>query len=277
MTHIDDEALALIALGDLTPDDGERAHLAACALCTEELAALTRTVGVGRAAEGIEFVAPPAEVWSRIRSELRLGDEDAAGEPAAPAVPAEPVAPAVPVDDSPGAAPVAGPAPVIDLDAERPRRRRPRPRFVILVAASALLFGLVAGAGIGVWVQTSRQADAGVVLAGADLSPFPDWPDARGSAVIEENSEGVRQLVVDVDAATSAGPSVDGLREVWLIRSDGTALVSVGYLEGSEGRFDVPEGIDLTQYSLVDISAETDDGDPGHSGNSIIRGELHPI
>jgi hypothetical protein len=148
---------------------------------------------------------------------------------------------------------------------------------VILVAASALLFGLVAGTGIGIWVQSSRQADAGVVLAGADLSPFPDWPDARGSAVVEENPDGTRQLVVEVDAATSAGRAGDDLREVWLIRGDGTALVSVGYLDGSEGRFDVPEGIDLTQYSLVDVSAETDDGNPGHSGDSIIRGELHPI
>jgi anti-sigma-K factor RskA len=70
------------------------------------------------------------------------------------------------------------------------------------------------------------------------------------------------------------GEQGDGFREVWLIKADASALVSLGVLEGSTGVFEVPDGIDLREYVLVDISLEPEDGDPDHSGDSIVRGEL---
>ncbi|HEU4758159.1 MAG TPA: anti-sigma factor, partial [Agromyces sp.] len=76
--------------------------------------------------------------------------------------------------------------------------------------------------------------------------------------------------VVDLDAAVPAGD----VREVWLIRTDASGLVSLGLLEGDSGRFVVPDGIDLGEFTLVDVSAEPVDGDPAHSGDSIVRGEL---
>ena len=60
----------------------------------------------------------------------------------------------------------------------------------------------------------------------------------------------------------------------WYITADASALVSLGILEGSEGVFDVPDDVDLADYVLVDISQEPEDGDPAHSGDSIVRGEL---
>ena len=63
------------------------------------------------------------------------------------------------------------------------------------------------------------------------------------------------------------------VREVWLIRSDASGLAGLG-LYGSSGRFAVPEGIDLDEFTLVDVSAEPVDGNPAHSGDSIVRGEL---
>ena len=45
-------------------------------------------------------------------------------------------------------------------------------------------------------------------------------------------------------------------------------------LDGDEGRFSIPVGLDLDDYALVDVSAEQFDGDPSHSGDSILRGEL---
>ena len=80
----------------------------------------------------------------------------------------------------------------------------------------------------------------------------------------------MRSLVVDLDAEV---PATD-VREVWLIRSDASGLVSLGLLEGASGRFVVPDGIDLDEFTLVDVSAEPVDGDPAHSGDSIVRGEL---
>ena len=55
---------------------------------------------------------------------------------------------------------------------------------------------------------------------------------------------------------------------------DGQALISLGVLDDSSGTFRVPDSVDLDEYRLVDISFEPVDGDPAHSGDSIVRGEL---
>ena len=78
-------------------------------------------------------------------------------------------------------------------------------------------------------------------------------------------------LVVDLDQSES---SEDGFREVWLLKPDVSGLVSLGTLAGSSGRFDLPAGLDLDQFSVVDVSEEQFDGDPAHSGDSIVRGPL---
>jgi len=246
MTHIDADALALIALGDEMPSATDRAHLDDCRRCAEELDALRHTVQLGRAGGATELIDPPADVWTRVRTELGLTDDSSRTE-----------------------------TPLHRVG--RRRRTSARSRRWVPVAAVALVLGLAAGAGGGIWWQTAQQTPSGIAIAGAELTPFPDWPDARGSAVVEQDADGRRQVVVDVDPQTDSDRGSASLREVWLIRSDGTGLVSIGFLDGPEGRFDVPAGIDLAQYSLVDISAETDDGDPTHSGDSIVRGELRAL
>jgi hypothetical protein len=40
------------------------------------------------------------------------------------------------------------------------------------------------------------------------------------------------------------------------------------------GRLTVPEGVRPGDYPEVDVSLEPDDGDPAHSGDSVLRGEL---
>ena len=77
--------------------------------------------------------------------------------------------------------------------------------------------------------------------------------------------------VVDLgDTQVSAG----GFREVWLLTPDVSGLISVGTLEGTSGRFDLPDGLDLDEFSVVDVSEEQFDGNPAHSGDSIVRGPL---
>ena len=61
------------------------------------------------------------------------------------------------------------------------------------------------------------------------------------------------------------------------IKADASGLISIGLLDGESGRFLIPDGVDLSQYPLVDVSAEPDDGDPQHSGDSILRGELRTV
>jgi len=67
---------------------------------------------------------------------------------------------------------------------------------------------------------------------------------------------------------------MDGFREVWLIDRNVERLVSLGTMTGDRAEFTIPEGLDLDEYVIVDVSREHFDGDPTHSGDSIVRGQL---
>ncbi|WP_163276172.1 anti-sigma factor, partial [Cellulomonas iranensis] len=82
--------------------------------------------------------------------------------------------------------------------------------------------------------------------------------------------DGTRSLVVDLDDA----PGVEGYLEVWLLKPDVSGLVSLGTLDGTSGTFALPADLDLTQFPVVDVSDEPMDGDPAHSGVSVVRGAL---
>jgi hypothetical protein len=107
-------------------------------------------------------------------------------------------------------------------------------------------------------------------VAQASLAAFPDHPGAEGTAVVEENPDGSRFVRVEV----SADAAPDTYREVWLIAPDASELVSLGVLDDDTGTLTVPAGVDLARFPLVDVSQEPVDGDPDHSGDSIVRGEL---
>ncbi|HEU0180913.1 MAG TPA: anti-sigma factor, partial [Agromyces mariniharenae] len=219
--------------------------------------ALARTAALGRAGvpEG-ELEAPPASVWAGIHAELGLAPE-LAGDPLTGGRIAETRAEQAKPDE---------PRPVAELSSRR------RPWWPIAVAAA--VGGILVGVGIGVAIGGLGDAEStpapAVVLASADLAAFPGWDGATGHATVEEDADGIRSIVVDLDATV---PPSD-VSEVWLIRSDASGLVSLGLLDGSSGRFVLPAGIDLTEFTLVDVSAEPVDGDPAHSGDSIVRGEL---
>jgi anti-sigma-K factor RskA len=156
-------------------------------------------------------------------------------------------------------------APVTDLDVAR-RRRRPWMALAAAAAAAVLVVGAVT-----TWNLTRTPPPT--VLATAALDPFPGWADAAGEAVVEREADGTRVVRLTLDAEVPA----DSYREVWLITSDATELVSLGTVRGASGTFAIPDGIDLDRYELVDISDEPYDGDPAHSGDSIVRGELRAV
>lgn len=247
MRHVDDDTLALLALGELGPDAAAAEHLDSCDQCREELDSLTAVVGAGRAAAPLE--APAPHVWDRIAQEIASTTADPA--PAAPAPAAS-----VPTPSRRGPA-----------GSTRPAGRRERPRGR-LARAAWLAAGVAAGV-VGTLVVTNlpgtEQEPAPV--AQAALDPLPGWQET-GSARIEE-ADGRLQLRVEV-----SGEEADGFREVWLLDEDVQQLVSVGLLAGNEGVFDLPEGLDLDELVLVDVSREPYDGDPSHSGDSIVRGRL---
>ncbi|WP_375383961.1 anti-sigma factor [uncultured Microbacterium sp.] len=232
--HLDPEQLALLAMGEPVASRADSEHLAVCVDCAEELQELTRAVEVGRATIDVGELETPDPVVW-----TRIAQELKLASPLEPS-PAERAALTQPA---------------------RPSRLR---TFWSLAAAIVLL----AGIGLGGWVL--GQGSTLVPVAQAALAPFPDHPGAEGSALVEQKSDGEQIVRVTLDASDTP----DTYREVWLINADASALISLGVLDGTEATFPIPSGVDLRNYVLVDISQEPIDGNPSHSGDSIVRGKL---
>ncbi len=243
MPHLEPELIALIALGEPAGADA-RAHLDRCPTCAAELESLATAVVRGRAAgpELAELVDPPERVWDAIAAELDL-----------------------PAHVRPGApTPTVEPRVAVEQTARQPGRRRMAPGWLAAAAAAGIVVG---GLGVGWW---DTRTPAPTVVEAASLDALPDWPGATGTAVVERAADGTRELVV-----TLSGAGTDtGFREVWLIDTEVSRLISLGMLHGDHGVFPLPADLDLAAYPVVDISEEPFDGNPGHSGDSIVRGVL---
>ncbi|MCC3301142.1 anti-sigma factor [Arthrobacter sp. zg-Y895] len=275
MQHLPPEALALCALGEAGPQD--TAHLGNCAECTAEVTALQRVVTAGRTTSVPEGLPrPPSSVWDSIHARLGLGDAVRADPFDAPTFDATPSPEAAQASSPPeqnveaGSAP--SPAPVqsspagatpVPLDAARKRRERRRLPQVLGAAAAAVVL-----AAAGTWGISRILADRSEVIAAVELAPLPAYSET-GRAEVDQRSDGGRELVV-----TASGSDAQGFREVWLIAPDVQRMVSLGTMEGTEGRFTIPANLDLDEYPIVDISDEPFDGNPTHSGDSILRGVL---
>ena len=190
-------------------------------------------------AESLELLEPPRSVWDGIESAVR-GHVDA--------------------DDR-----------VVPLES---RKRRKRLRAAAGIAAAALV---LAGAAA---YMISRDDPVDVVARAAlnyDPALFdPLGAQAQADAELLAQDGHHRIRFVDADLPTLGA---DADLEAWLIQPDeqgGVAdLVSLGLVNLSGPRiFTVPDGYDPELYSVVDISIEPRDGDPAHSGRSILRGML---
>lgn len=248
MEHSTPEQLALAALREPLPA-ADTAHLEECGQCRAEVASLRRGVellAVPEFAAPGPAVAPPPAVWASIAA--------ATGVSAAP----RPERVAATTDPVPAAEPVAPPSNVVPL-----RRRGPS---TWLIAVAAAVAGAVIGAGA---VAVLQGDDDGAELAAASLAPLAD-ADAAGSARVVERSDGTRVLELELDA-----PDLEGAYyEVWLLKPDVSGLVPVGTAQAGSSQFEIPVGLDLGQFPVVDVSVEQLDGDPNHSGDSVVRGEL---
>jgi anti-sigma-K factor RskA len=143
--------------------------------------------------------------------------------------------------------------------------RRPRVAVAVLAAAAVAVLGVGLSG----------------VLPGGDDGPGPvDGPSsplralgpvaASGEVVLAAGADG-RSLHVD----TRGLPRPDGLYEVWLVDLAAGRVVALGTLDDAgQAELSVPAGVDLSDYPEVDVSLEPDDGDPQHSGDSVLRGDL---
>lgn len=151
----------------------------------------------------------------------------------------------------------------------RQRRSRPASRVPSWMASAvAAAIVLVVGVGLGLALGGDDGPDRPVAIASVALAPLPGADAEPVVAMLREGS-GTRTVEVDL----SGLPEPDGFHEVWLLAPDVSALVSLGPAR-PDGVYVIPDGIDLVDLPVVDVSVEPDDGDPTHSGQSVLRGEV---
>lgn len=132
-------------------------------------------------------------------------------------------------------------------------------------AAAAVLVVLVVA--VGAFAIMSDDDPPPTELAAAELEVLLDTQATGAASLVSDRDTVVLEL--DVDGLDP----IDGYYEVWLLTPEVDGLISLGPLR-SDGRYEVPEGLDHSRFSVVDVSIEPHDGDPNHSGNSILRGGL---
>lgn len=248
MQHCTPEQLALAALREPLPSS-DAAHLDACGACRAEVASLQRArdvLAVPQLAAPGAAVSPPPAVWEAIAA--------ATGVSAAPRAAGATLTAAPPQDDD--GRPEGTVVPL------RSRRRRP-----LLLAVAALVAGAVVGAGAVAVVQ--RQGDDAEAVTTVALDPLPD-ADASGVADVVLREDGSWALQLELDA-----PALQGsYYEVWLIDRSVAGMYSLGVVTPGTQTVELPDGVALAEYPLVDVSVEPLDGDPTHSGVSVARGDL---
>ena len=158
-------------------------------------------------------------------------------------------------------------APVAEQHERVARRRRrlgaPLVRRPALAAAAAL--ALVAlGA-----VDVALIAGDGGTAAGRDvaLAAVGDGPPAAHA----DARLGATTMRLTVSGLPRVGAG--GFYEVWMMRDAGHLVALGSFRVGADGRarVDLPVTASPRRFPVLDISREPADGDPAHSGHSVLR------
>ncbi len=249
MQHCEQETLALLALGESAASAEDDRHLSRCAPCQSDLASLRVVVTTSRQITPADRpVSPPPAVWDRIIGELGIA----------------PAPEALSERDSESESESEPVVAVVALDGHRRTRWTRRTARLTAAAAFVAVLAGVVGAGL---VRSGGSSDP-VLLAATDLKPL-SVANASGSASIHRSDAG-ETLRVQISGLRNVP---DGFYEVWLADKQTKKMVAVGILDANDqGSFDVPGGLDLAEYRVVDVSLEAFDGNPLHSAISVVRG-----
>jgi len=141
------------------------------------------------------------------------------------------------------------------------RNRRRRGRW--LLGAAAVLLALALGIG---GLTAGRDRDAGRGQTVTLAAPAAGGPSAQ----VRMRGAGDDQ-VMTMTARDLPRPPAGAWYEVWLVGDTGE-LFPVGVLApDGEGIWSLPADV-AARYRAIDVSLETADGDPSHSGRSVLRG-----
>lgn len=257
MQHLDPGTISMAAL-DEPLDEDSLGHLAHCDTCAGEVRELNSVVLAARGdATGAPLESPDPQVWAGIHHELGLQSSllpDPLGKTMLTAAPA----PGQPATDS-----AEHSATVVALK-PRAKRHTFTSRFLVAAVAAGVLTGAAA-----VWAAQQFGADsAPAVVAQSELDPLEGFT-AQGNATVYADDDGARTLEITVTE-----DQVAGYQEVWLIAPDLQEMYSLGVAGAGTSSFTIPDSVDLAAFPIVDVSDEPLDGDPVHSGVSVLRGTL---
>jgi anti-sigma-K factor RskA len=195
----------------------------------------------------VSWETPPEDLWDRIFAAV-----DEPGPVSAP-------------DPATGSSTPGGGASARDIgtapggrDSGAAGRRGTRAPWLLAAAASVAVLAIG-----GWWLGRGSSPD---VLAATPLERLQDV--GRGEVELVDDGGSLR-LRLDTEGLEAA----DGFLEVWVIDPEVSQLVSLGPLR-QDGVYELPDGLDPEAFPIVDVSVEPFDGDPTHSGNSVLRGQL---
>jgi hypothetical protein len=161
-----------------------------------------------------------------------------------------------------------------------PEPRRSRRGSVIAVVGLLAIAGALAALLLGGGDDDEPASDA--PDQGAQPTPPPDNALPRRGVALERLTGGRgRGRVAPGDGGVlvislRGLPRPDGAYEAWLYDSVVDAQ-SLGRFEGANGRLQGRLPNDAGQYRFLDISREPADGNPNHSGESVLRVPLRQL
>jgi anti-sigma-K factor RskA len=150
--------------------------------------------------------------------------------------------------------------------AERPEasnagHRRSRARLFALSAAAAVIVALVVLVAV---VQFSRQDELARQLI--TLEPVGQGTSS-GTAEVYRDRGGT---FVDLRFESLPDRGEASHYEAWLLSPGDSPPISLGVISHSGGTLTIPPGVP-SSYTMIDVSVEHLDGNPGHSGISVLR------
>lgn len=156
--------------------------------------------------------------------------------------------------------------PLPALPAAPSRERRVAVRPWLAVAAAVVVLAAVVAVGLLV-----RGGDGGGPAGGTQiaLAPLPGaGAAAGGTATMVDGDTGMR-LDVHGLAPTPSGQ----FYELWLLDGPRRVMSLGSFRVPSSGAAEVtvPLPVDAADFRYIDVSLEHEDGNPGHSGDSVLR------
>ncbi len=151
---------------------------------------------------------------------------------------------------------------------EARRTSGPRRRLVVVLASAAAVIALGA---LGAFGVLARHPSTPPVVAQGSLQPLQAPRTATGSVTVL--AEGPTRHMI-VRTRDLGGLSSQKFYEVWLLDPATQKMLAVGVLPPSgNGDYEVTAGL-MAGYSAVDVSLQSDDGNPAHSQTSVLRALL---